>query len=280
MIDIPRLTLDEIRAGAPHGGWQELIQSESRAASRHVDADSLTEWAEGAWAAVHGHRDPTPNCGCEWRRGYDWAARLSLEVNGWEAWNLAWREVEEHRPIGRSSKFGVRYYGRDHEHVPAEISRLPPVDVALWKALHGMQGALLRWDIYRQLGVTDDDLALAISREFGTVNSGVVGGVHYYAQGCKLFGGTGQTPHLSLGDYGSEQKIRGTEIVRRSRSLLALPEPGALHLDLTQAAQFSPPPAGLPVVGPALTLIPHRGGGAASLLHVVKVIGAEQLALF
>jgi hypothetical protein len=39
------------------------------------------------------------------------------------------------RPILRR---GARYYGREHEAVPAAIARLKPVDIALWKALHGM----------------------------------------------------------------------------------------------------------------------------------------------
>jgi hypothetical protein len=238
------LTTAEIAAGNPSPGWAEQIETE---ASRPTDTwreregkepccyrDEPTrqEWIAGAWAAVYGEPDPTTNCLCEFRQGYDWAASRALAEGGWEAWNLAYREVVERRPIGRCSTLGARYYGRDHQSVPAAIARLKPFDIALWKALHGMQGSLLRWAIYRELGVDEPDLALAISREFGSVNSGSVGEVTYSAYGCRLFNdhSGGKHSRFSFGPWGAARVLAGPSLVSRCRTILALPEPGALHL--------------------------------------------------
>lgn len=35
-----------------------------------------------------GEPDPTKNCPCEFRRGYDWSAFRALAEGGWVAWNL------------------------------------------------------------------------------------------------------------------------------------------------------------------------------------------------
>jgi hypothetical protein len=260
----PIWTIEQIRAGSPDAGWAEAIDAEARARRRlGRDEDERAEWAAGAWAAVRGEADGSVNCCCVYRRGYDWAASRALEEGGWEAWHLAWREVDERRPIGRSSRYGVRYYGRDDERVPDDIAALRPIDVALWKALHGLQAALLRWAIYRQLAVTDADLERAISREFGSVNSGRVGGAHYRAEGCRLFNDSGgKHPQFWYDVDGVEEPVGGSALVRRVRALLALPEPGTLGLDSGAAAptrRRSPAPSGPP--RPA-------------------VAGAEQCALF
>jgi hypothetical protein len=291
MNGLPQFTVDDLRSGSPHSGWDEEIEAAARAPADawrlrqggtpqfYRSDEARAEWIEGAWAAVRGERDPTPN-DCEWRSGYDWAARRALDTCGWEAWHLAWREVEERRPIGRSHRYGVRYYGRDHADVPPDISSLRTIDVALWKALHGMQGAVLRWEIYRQIGVTDADLALAISREFGTVVSGDVAGVNFYAQGCKLFGGTGNKhSRLIFGRDANEQKVTGPEIAVRARRLLALPvATGAPPARAPESCASDPVQAASPTLAPAslasdrvpreLTLAPSSHGGA------------EQLALF
>lgn len=236
------LTIAEIVAGTPRPGWAEEIETE---ASRPTDTwraeedqeprcfrDGPTrdEWIAGAWAAVRGDPDTTKNY-CEFRRGYDWAARQALQEGGWEAWNLAYREVTERRPVGRSSRQGVRYYGSDHEVVPCIIARLKPLDIALWRALHGMQGSLLRWAIYRDLGVDDNTLKLAISNEFGTVNSGCVDGVPYAGNGCRRFNEQGgKHPRFTFGGWGKARALSATDLVGRSRTLLSLSQPGMLDL--------------------------------------------------
>jgi len=237
-------TTAEIVSGSPSPNWAEVIEAESRSPTDtwreregqqpccFRDERTRQEWVAGAWAAVRGGPDPTKNCLCEFRRGYDWSASRALAEGGWEAWNLAYREVIERRPIGRSSPLGVRYYGREHEAVPSPIARLKPFDIALWKALHGMQGSLLRWAIYRELGVDDNDLRLAISREFGTVNSGSVDGATYSGYGCRLFNDNagGKHSRFSFGPWNRSRVLTGPDLVARARDLLALPAPGTLHL--------------------------------------------------
>lgn len=236
-------TIAEIESGAPRPGWQEEIEAEAGRPTDtwreregqqprcYRDEPTRREWVDGAWAAVRGEPDLTTNCLCEFRRGYDWAASRGLDEGGWEAWNLAYREVVERRPVGRSSHGGARYYGREHEAVPATIARLKPFDIALWKALHGMQGSLLRWAIYRQLEVNDTDLRQAISNEFGTVNSGHLDGVQYAGYGCRRYNDAGgKHPRFTFGSWDKARAMSGPELVNRSRSLLALPVPGTLEL--------------------------------------------------
>lgn len=248
-------TIAEIESGAPRPGWQEEIEAE---AGRPTDTwreregqeprcfrDEATrrEWITGAWAAVRG--EPAISNYCERGRGYDWAASRALAEGGWEAWNLAYREVIEHRPIGRGSTGGGRYYGGDHKAVPAAIARLRPFDIALWKALHGMQGALLRWAIYRQLEVDDNDLRLAISNEFGTVNSGAVDGVHYAGYGCRRYNdGGGKNPRFTFGPWDGARVATGPDLVNRSRSVLALPAPGTLGLAAAPGVMTDATPRG------------------------------------
>ena len=258
-------TLEEIRAGGPGEAWASAIQAGSLAQTRpRLVGEERAEWIDGAWAAVCGEGDPSVNCCCLFRRGYDWAAARALEEGGWSAWHLAWREIEEQRPIGRSTRFGVRYYGQDHQHVPGLIAAMQPIDVALWKALHGMQGSLLRWAIYRQLCVSDADLERAISREFGSVNSGRVGDVYYRAEGCRLFNDQGgKHPQFWYEGAEVEESIGGPALVRRARGLLALPEPGSLAL----GARAEAPPA--------------RGarGEPRRARHAAPAVGAEQCSL-
>lgn len=232
-------TTTEIVCGAPRPGWEEEIEAE---ASRPTDTwreregqqprcfrDEATrrEWIAGAWAAVRG--EPAISNYCERGRGYDWAAARALAEGGWEAWNLAYREVIERRRVGRSG--GARYYGRDHEAVPAAIARLRAVDIALWKALHGMQGSLLRWAIYRELGVDDAGLRFAISNEFGSVNSGSVEGVQYAGYGCRLFNDSGgKHPRFTFGGWERARALSGSDLVNRARALLGLHAPGTLEL--------------------------------------------------
>jgi hypothetical protein len=227
-------TTMELSSGSPRPGWAEEIGAQARKSISARDEAARDEWIAGAWAAIKGDPDRSSNCCCEFRRGYDWAASQALIEEGWEAWNLAYREVTERRPIGRSSPRGSRYYGRDHELVPPAIDHLGPVDIALWKALHGMQGALLRWAIYRELGVGDPDLRLAISREFGTVNSGYVDGIPYSAYGCRRYNDNGGGEHSTFvfDSGGSKRSMTGPELVGRARSLLCLPAPGSLNLDI------------------------------------------------
>jgi hypothetical protein len=242
-------TMAEIVSGAPRPGWEEEIEAEARRPTDtwseregqqprcFRDEPTRREWIAGAWAAVRGEPDLTQNCLCEFRRGYDWAASRALAEGGWEAWNLAYREVVERRPIGRSSTGGGRYYGREHERVPREIAKLKPIDIALWKALHGMQGSLLRWAIYRELGVDDEDLRLAISNEFGTVNSGSVDGITYAGYGCRRFNDAGgKHPRFTFGPWDKARVIAGPALVSRARSLLALPAPGTLELTAAPGA--------------------------------------------
>jgi hypothetical protein len=236
-------TTAEIVSGTPTPGWQEEIEAEARRPTdtwreregqqprcfRHEE--TRQEWIAGAWAAVRGETDLTDNCLCEFRRGYDSAASRALAEGGWEAWNLAYREVIERRPIGRSSPAGARYYGREHEAVPAAVARLRAVDLALWKALHGMQGSLLRWAIYRELGLDDAGLRFTISNEFGTVNSGSVEGVPYAGYGCRLFNDSGgKHPRFTYGGWERARALSGSDLVNRSRALLALHAPGTLEL--------------------------------------------------
>lgn len=236
-------TITEIEAGSPGAGWVQVIEAESRKPTDtwraregqqprcFRDDPTRQEWTAGAWAAVRGEPDLTKNCLCEFRRGYDWAASRALSQGGWEAWNLAYREVVERRPVGRSSVGGARYYGREHGVVPAAIARLKPFDIALWKALHGMQGSLLRWAIYREIGVDDENLRLAISREFGSVNSGHVVGVTYSGYGCRLFNeGGGKHPRFTFGPWDRARAVCGPALVSRARAILDLPAPGTLAI--------------------------------------------------
>lgn len=268
------LTAAEIVSGAPRAGWTEEIDAEVSSPTDtwrkregqeprcFRDRESREEWISGAWAALRG--DPDSAQKGEFRHGYDWAAARALAEGGWEAWNLAYREVTERRPIGRSSPGGTRYYGREHEHVPASIARLKPFDIALWKALHGMQGSLLRWAVYRELGIDDDDLRLAISREFGTVNSGCVEGATYSGHGCRRFNdnGGGKHPRFSFGPWDKPRVLTGSDLVARTRSLLALPAPGTLDL---------------PVAPGSMRYVKHRGRGPTTQRTSEKP--AEQMVL-
>jgi len=234
-------TTAEIIGGSPRPGWHEEIEAEARQPTDtwraregeqprcFRDEPTRREWITGAWAGVRG--DPALSNYYECGRGYDWAVSRALAEGGWEAWNLAYREVVERRPVGRSSTGGGRYYGREHERVPTETARLRPFDIALWKALHGMQGSLLRWAIYRELGVAEDDLRLAISNEFGTVNSGSVDGITYAGYGCRRFNDAGgKHPRFTFGPWDKARVIAGPALVSRARCLLALPAPGTLEL--------------------------------------------------
>ncbi len=226
------MRIEDIKAARPHDRWGEYIEEVvSRDSPYRTCRDARDAWCDGAWSAVRGDPDPTTNCLCEWRRGYDWAVRRALAEQGWEAWNLAWREVDERRPITRSAVGGVRYYGTEHEVVPPEIAAHPVEVVALWKALHSISGSTMRWAIYRQLDPTDETLERAISREFSTVTSGEVNGVAFWATGSKKDGGTGGlSPLFSYGDYGREETITGVRLVATARILLSIPGENALML--------------------------------------------------
>lgn len=226
------MRLEDIKAGRPHDGWQEAIDNfVAREPPYRRCADARDAWCDGAWTAVRGDPDPTTNCLCEWRRGYDWAVRRALAEAGWEAWNLAWREVDEGRPITRANVGGVRYYGSEHEVVPAEIAAHPAEGVALWKALHSISGSTMRWAVYRQLHPTDETLERAVSREFSSVTSGEVNGVSFWATGSKTDAGTGGLhPLFSYGNYGRDETIRGARLVSMARMLLSMPGADALTL--------------------------------------------------
>lgn len=237
------LTVGQIRAGAPTPAWPaeiedavsaptDLWRAEEGATPRcYRDPDARAAWEAGAWCAIGGDPDETGTAPV-FRAGYDWAARRALELGRWEAWNLALREVEERRPIARSTPGGVRYYGTGVS-PPPEIARLNPLSIALWLSLHGMQGARLRWSIYRQLGVSDQDLALAISREFASVSAGEAGGVPYRGEGCRRFNDMngGRHPRFYFGPWGNEHRLAGPDLVSRTRALLRLPVPGLLALE-------------------------------------------------
>lgn len=237
------LTIAEIRAGAPSEEWAEVIAAESAAPTDRWRRESggtprcfrsahdRAEWERGAWCAVRGDPDTCRTVGCAFRQGYDWAARRALESGGWEAWNLALREVEERRAICRSSPEGVRYYAPRAD-PPADLAT-NTVAAALWQALHGMQGAFMRWSIYRQTGVSDADLCLAVSREFGTVSAGEVAGLEYRGEGCRLFNdhNGGREPRFLFGPYSEQRKFSGPALVAKARAVLRLPAPGQLTLD-------------------------------------------------
>jgi hypothetical protein len=74
--------------------------------------------------------------------------------------------------------------------------------------------------------VDDNNLRLAISREFGSVNSGYVDGLAYAGYGCRLFNeGGGKHPRFTFGPSDRVGAVSGPDLVNRSRVLLTLPAP-------------------------------------------------------
>ena len=94
-------------------------------------------------------------------------------------------------------------------------------EYALWSALHSKQGAVARWDTWRETGLTDADLLEAIAAEFG--HSGGSAGPHEIAFSFR----GGRRPAVWLGSLSLKGRptLRGRTLAKRAREILDIPYP-------------------------------------------------------
>jgi N12 class adenine-specific DNA methylase/GH24 family phage-related lysozyme (muramidase)/2'-5' RNA ligase len=135
------------------------------------------------------------------------------------------------------------WYTNAHYAQPARPP-VSPLDYALIEGLHGIQGAKARLEILQQRGATDDELTLALGKEFGLMGSGLQGrfGVPYYT----VRGGEQRDkPSIELSDsVGAKgQKIAGKKLLRAVRDLFGIAQPG-VSSGGTSAPETSTPPPG------------------------------------